>query len=143
MSRRILVLGIVCVGLVVAAVLAGNKSSDVGAGASKSSLAWPTEVMGSLNPAMVTALGDARGVPFYTDGEAIGMRIFAIKPGSLWEQVGLQKGDIILGVEGLSVTNTADFLRATERLIGASPAQPRIEITRGRERLTLGATPIS
>lgn len=143
MSRRVVVLGIVCVGLVAAAVVAGSRGSQVSGGASKSSLAWPTEVMGSLDPAMVAALGDARGVPFYADGEAIGMRIFAIKPGSLWEQVGLQKGDIILGVEGLSVTNTADFLRATERLIGASQAQPRIEITRGRERLTLGAAPIS
>ncbi|MEM9174216.1 MAG: type II secretion system protein N, partial [Myxococcota bacterium] len=60
-------------------------------------------------------LSSARIVPHYDpqDGSMLGMKVDAIKEGSLFEQVGLQNGDIITEVNGVVV----DRLEATSRIM--------------------------
>jgi general secretion pathway protein C len=47
----------------------------------------------------------ARAVPFFQDGKTIGFRVFAIKPGSVFEKIGLQNGDVIQRVNGVELTD--------------------------------------
>ena len=47
----------------------------------------------------------ARAVPFFQDGKTVGFRVFAIKPGSVFEKIGLQNGDIIQRVNGTELTD--------------------------------------
>ena len=47
----------------------------------------------------------ARAVPFFQDGKTVGFRVFAIKPGSVFEKVGLQNGDVIQRVNGVELTD--------------------------------------
>jgi len=47
----------------------------------------------------------ARAVPYFEDGKTVGFRVFAIKPGSVFEKIGLQNGDIIQRVNGTELTD--------------------------------------
>ena len=47
----------------------------------------------------------ARAVPFFRDGKTIGFRVFAIKPGSVFERIGLKNGDIVRRVNGVELTD--------------------------------------
>ncbi len=47
----------------------------------------------------------ARAVPFFVDGKTVGFRVFAIKPGSVFEKIGLQNGDVIKSVNGVELTD--------------------------------------
>lgn len=47
----------------------------------------------------------ARAVPFFENGKTIGFRVFAIKPGSVFEKIGLQNGDVINRVNGVELTD--------------------------------------
>ena len=47
----------------------------------------------------------ARAVPFFQDGKTIGFRVFAIKPGSVFEKIGLQNGDVVQRVNGVELTD--------------------------------------
>ena len=43
-------------------------------------------------------LSQARAVPYFRNGKSIGMRLFAIRRGSLYEKLGLKNGDIITNI---------------------------------------------
>ncbi len=45
----------------------------------------------------------ARILPKYTDGEMVGLQINAIKPGSLFEEIGIRSGDVITNLNGISI----------------------------------------
>jgi general secretion pathway protein C len=47
----------------------------------------------------------ARAVPFFQDGKTVGFRVFAIKPGSVFERIGLKNGDVIKRVNGVELTD--------------------------------------
>jgi len=47
----------------------------------------------------------ARAVPYFQDGKTVGFRVFAIKPGSVFEKLGLQNGDVIQRVNGVELTD--------------------------------------
>ncbi len=52
----------------------------------------------------------ARAVPFFENGKTVGFRVFAIKPGSVFEKIGLQNGDIIRKVNGVEITDPTKAL---------------------------------
>jgi general secretion pathway protein C len=45
----------------------------------------------------------ARILPKYEEGEMVGLQINAIKPGSFFEEVGIQSGDVITKLNGISI----------------------------------------
>ena len=47
----------------------------------------------------------ARAVPFFREGKTVGFRVFAIKPGSVFERIGLKNGDIVRRVNGVELTD--------------------------------------
>lgn len=54
-------------------------------------------------------LSQARAVPYFQDGKSVGLRLFAIRSGSLFERLGLLNGDILKSINGNSL---ADFSQA-------------------------------
>ncbi len=54
-------------------------------------------------------LTQARAVPYFKDGKSVGLRLFAIRSGSLFEKIGLMNGDILKSINGNSL---ADFTQA-------------------------------
>ena len=44
-------------------------------------------------------------MPFFENGKTVGFRVFAIKPGSVFEKIGLQNGDVINRVNGVELTD--------------------------------------
>lgn len=61
-------------------------------------------------------LTQARAVPFFKDGKAIGLRLFAIKRGSLYEKIGLRNGDILKSINGNSLGDITQAVKLFERL---------------------------
>ncbi|MCB0310379.1 MAG: hypothetical protein KDD42_04045 [Bdellovibrionales bacterium] len=56
-------------------------------------------------------LTQARAVPYFKDGRSVGLRLFAIRSGSLFEKIGLKNGDILKAINGNSL---ADFSQAMQ-----------------------------
>jgi general secretion pathway protein C len=64
----------------------------------------PDEVQAVMNnPAEL--LSQARILPKYEEGQMRGVQISQIKPGSLYEQVGLKEGDLISAIDGTPIEN--------------------------------------
>lgn len=61
-------------------------------------------------------LSQARAVPYFRNGQSIGMRLFAIRSGSLYEKLGLKNGDIITAVNDSSLSDPAQALKLFEQL---------------------------
>lgn len=61
-------------------------------------------------------LSEARAVPYYRNGQSIGMRLFAIRRGSMYEKLGLKNGDIIQNVNETSVADPSQALKLFEEL---------------------------
>lgn len=61
-------------------------------------------------------LSQARAVPYFRDGKSIGMRLFAIRRGSLYEKLGLKNGDIVLAVNDNSLNDPTQALKLFEQL---------------------------
>jgi type II secretion system protein C len=74
---------------------------------------------GELNDALSNLpllLSQARAVPYFRNGQSIGMRLFAIRSGSQYEKLGLQNGDIITSVNETSLSDPTQALRIFEQL---------------------------
>jgi general secretion pathway protein C len=61
-------------------------------------------------------LSQARAVPFFRNGRSVGMRLFAIRSGSLYEKLGLVNGDIIKSANDTSLANPTEALKIFEKL---------------------------
>ncbi|NMO20623.1 hypothetical protein HPC49_24965 [Pyxidicoccus fallax] len=61
----------------------------------------------------------ARVVPAFVDGEAVGFKLFAIQPGSLYERVGLCNGDVVMQVAGIALKTPENALQAYSVAKGA------------------------
>jgi general secretion pathway protein C len=81
------------------------------------------------NPASI--FSQAQIQPKYEDGEMIGMQLNAIRPGSLFEEVGLESGDVITEFNGVAIdspeasatimtefSQSAEFVLVVERADG-------------------------
>ncbi|HOX42686.1 MAG TPA: type II secretion system protein GspC [Myxococcota bacterium] len=65
------------------------------------------------------ALQGVRAVPALEGGALSGFKLFAIRPGSLVHQLGLQNGDVLERVDGIGLTDLEVVLQALQRLRGA------------------------
>jgi general secretion pathway protein C len=69
-------------------------------------------------------LMQARVVPAFRHGAAQGFKLFSIRPGSLYERIGLQNGDVMQRINGLSLDSVEQGLYAFQKL----RESPRIEL---------------
>jgi general secretion pathway protein C len=73
------------------------------------------EVNSALNnlPLLLT---QARAVPYFQDGKSVGLRLFAIKNGSLYEKIGLLNGDILKTINGNNLGDITQAVKLFEQL---------------------------
>lgn len=76
-------------------------------------------------------LTQARAVPYFSDGQAVGLRLFAIKSGSLYEKIGLRNGDVLKSVNGNSMADLSQAMQLFEKL--KSERSIALTIERNRE----------
>src|SRR3989338_9699439 len=88
---------------------AGEGRFVIDRGALESSLANPNEI-----------LTQARAVPNIVDGKIKGFRIFSIKPGSIYEKLGIHNGDVVLRVNGIELDSPAKALEFYGAISSAS-----------------------
>lgn len=69
------------------------------------------------------ALGDlsslatqARIVPAFEGGEAVGFKLFSIRPGSLYSKIGIQNGDVISRINGYEINSPDKALEIYQKL---------------------------
>ena len=73
-------------------------------------------------------LSQARVLPKYEQGQMVGLQVNGIKPGSLFQEIGLQEGDLITQFNGIAIDSPD---QSAQDLPGA---RERIGIQRGRAR---------
>lgn len=54
-------------------------------------------------------LSQARSAPYMKHGEAIGVRLFAIREGSLFDQAGLRNGDVVVNANGEPIVDPSQL----------------------------------
>ena len=88
---------------------------------------------GELNRAIENlplVLTQARAVPYFKDGRSVGLRMFAIRSGSIFEKIGLKNGDILKSVNGQSL---ADLTQAV-KLFGKLKEERSVNVVLERDR---------
>lgn len=79
----------------------------------------------AANPAAL--FSQARILPKYDQGKMVGVQLNAIRPGSLFEQVGIQDGDTVSQVNGVTVASPEDSQRLLEQF--AAGGSLRVTVT--------------
>jgi len=87
-----------------------------------------TENMGQI-------LTQARAIPYLEQGKTVGFKISEIVPGSIYEKIGLQNGDIIQRVNSQDVDDPAKFFQLYQGL--KNERSIAIDLLRGGQRQTL------
>lgn len=67
--------------------------------------------------------------PHFKDGQPAGIGIHRIAPGSIFQRMGLQNGDILVGVEGNPINSPEELINLYDRLKNAESV--RIQVERG------------
>lgn len=80
-------------------------------------------------------LTQARMVPFFNAGKAEGFRIFAIRPNSLFEKIGLRDGDVLQRINGNELTDPARAFELFEQLKDERVVQ--VDLVRNGAKQTL------
>ena len=80
-------------------------------------------------------LTQARALPYMEQGKTVGFRISEIVPGSLYEKIGLQNGDIIQKINAQEVDDPGKFFQMYQSL--KEERNISIDLMRGGQRQTL------
>jgi general secretion pathway protein C len=72
-------------------------------------------------------LMQARVIPSLGNGAAKGFKLFSIRPDSLYARIGLQNGDVLQRINGLSLNDVQDGLQAFHRLRESSRIELEVE----------------
>ena len=80
-------------------------------------------------------LTQARALPYMEQGKTVGFRISEIVPGSLYEKIGLQNGDVIQKVNSQDVDDPGKFFQMYQNL--KEEHNVSIDLIRGGQRQTL------
>jgi general secretion pathway protein C len=65
-------------------------------------------------------LSQARVIPKYEQGQMVGLQVNAIKPGSLFQEIGLQDGDLITQFNGIAIDSPDQSAKIFQELANAS-----------------------
>ncbi len=93
-----------------------------------------TEVKNTLDnlPAVMT---QARAIPFWQGGKPVGLRLFAIKSGSIFEKLGLKNGDILKDINGKKLGDFSKAMEIFEDL--KNETSLKIQLERSKQETTL------
>jgi general secretion pathway protein C len=94
-----------------------------------------SEIQDALNnlPLLLT---QARTVPYFSNGQRDGRRIFAIRSGSFFEKIGLVNGDIIKSINGTDLNDDSKALELFEEFKNARTLSLRLVRNREEKAIT-------
>lgn len=84
------------------------------------------------NPAEL--FSEARILPKYENGQMMGVQLSSIKPGSLFEEIGIQNGDTVTQVNGITVTSPQDSAALLKELTESTDFQVNVVGADGQTR---------
>jgi serine protease Do len=84
--------------------------------------------------AEMVPLDETLGEPYGTEH---GLLILPVAPRTLAERAGIQKGDVLISVDGRELRSVPALIRAVERAKKAHKSELRIELLRKRDRKTV------
>jgi len=76
-----------------------------------------------------------RAVPHFEEGVSTGFRLFAIRPGSLFDKIGLKNGDVLQRINGTDLSDPSRALSLMQELRGER--ELTVDILRGKQPMTL------
>lgn len=79
-------------------------------------------------------LTELRAVPYFKDGQAVGLRLFAIKSGSLFDKIGLKNGDILKSINENSLADFTQAIKLFEKL--KAERSLKLQLERNKEERT-------
>ncbi len=89
------------------------------------------------NPADL--LSQARVQPKFEDGQMVGLQVSGIKPGSVFEGIGMQEGDVITEFNGISIDSPEERVQIFQELANASEFNVIVRSPDGSEKTLSGA----
>lgn len=69
----------------------------------------------------------ARIVPAFKDGQAVGFKLFSIRPDSIYSKIGVQNGDVIRRINGFDLNSPEKALEVYSKMKDASRIEIEIE----------------
>ncbi|MBZ4417110.1 type II secretion system protein GspC [Myxococcus sp. RHSTA-1-4] len=69
----------------------------------------------------------ARIVPAFKDGQAVGFKLFSIRPNSIYSKIGVQNGDVIRRINGFDMNSPEKALEIYSKMKDASRIEIEIE----------------
>jgi general secretion pathway protein C len=84
------------------------------------------------NPAEL--FSEARILPKYDNGQMVGVQLSSIKPGSLFEEIGIQNGDTVTQVNGITVSSPQDSAALLRELTESTEFQVNVMGADGQTR---------
>jgi general secretion pathway protein C len=84
------------------------------------------------NPAAL--FSQARILPKYEEGAMVGVQLNAIKAGSLFEDIGIQNGDVITQFNGIQINSQQDSAQVLRELTQAQQFEVSVKGSDGEER---------
>lgn len=91
-------------------------------------------VQRQLNDAQALAQG-AKVIPNYTDGKRNGIKLVGVKGDSVYQQLGIESGDVVKAINGTDIKSQAHALELLQGMRKASSAS--IEVERRGQKKTL------
>jgi len=100
-------------------------------GESSSPEAAPLDIR---NPA--TLFSQARILPKYVDGQMVGVQLNAIKPGSMFHQIGIKDGDVIKELNGIKIDSPEQSAKILLEFVDAKSFSVVVENAQGTQNFT-------
>lgn len=84
---------------------------------------------------MSELLTQVRAVPHFEEGVSTGFRLFSIRPGSLFDKIGLKNGDVLQRINGTDLSDPARALTLIQEL--RNERELTVDILRAKQPMTL------
>jgi general secretion pathway protein C len=110
-----------------AAARGGFRRADTG-------VAIPRETINRSLQDPSELLTQARVLPKFENGQMVGLQVNGIKPGSLFQEVGLQEGDVITEFNGIAINSPDESARIFSELADAEHMEFKVRDVNGAER---------
>lgn len=94
----------------------------------------PAPPLDVRNPA--TLFAQARILPKYENGQMIGVQLNAIKPGSMFEQIGIKNGDVIKELNGIKIDSPEQSAKILLEFVDAKSFNVVVDRPEGTQTFT-------
>jgi general secretion pathway protein C len=79
----------------------------------------------------------ARVLPKYEEGAMVGMEVSAIQSGSLWEELGIEEGDLITELNGIAIDSPGQSSKLLSEFAGSTEFTVTVEGAAGTETINV------